>query len=220
MRRLFKFMAAGIAVLVSGVAIYETWRVFDARAETRALIDQRVAAARAQNIALSPQRIGILLKVEDPTFYENPGYDFQSPGAGWTTLTQGLAKRLYFDGFKPGFEKIELILIARFALTPLASKDEILTAALSTAYLGRHDGKPVIGFAEAAQAWFGHPLEQLSDDDFIALVAMLVAPDRLDPVRHPAELAERVARIKRLIADACVPAGWRDVALDGCAEED
>jgi membrane carboxypeptidase/penicillin-binding protein len=217
MRRIFRRTALLLAIAILGLTAYETWRVFDARAETRALIEARLAVARDQNITLSPDRLAILLKVEDPTFYDNAGFDFETPGAGWTTLTQGLAKRLYFDRFAPGFEKLELILIARFALTPLATKDEILTAVLATAYFGQHEGRPVIGFAEGARAWFGKALADLSDDEYIALVAMLVGPNGLDPVRHGPELAERVARIKRLLAGACAPAGWSDVTLQGCA---
>ncbi len=217
MGRIFKRIGLLLVIAVLGLAGYETWRVLEARAETRALIDARLAVAHDQGLTLSPERLAILLKVEDPTFFDNDGTDFETPGAGWTTLTQGLAKRLYFDRFTPGFEKIELILISRFALTPLASKDEILTAILATAYLGERGGKPVIGFGSGAEAWFGKPLADLSDDEFIGLVAMLVGPNGLDPVRHGEALATRVARIKRLLAGACRPAGWRDVALDGCA---
>ena len=217
MRRIFRLLTRLLVIAVIGLTAYETWRVLEARSQTRALIDQRLAVAREQNISLTSERIDILLKVEDPTFYENAGYDFETPGAGATTLTQGLAKRLYFARFSPGFEKIELVLIARFALTPLATKDEILAATLATASFGRRDGKPVIGFAEAAKVWFGRDLAALSDDEYIALVAMLIGPKELDPIDHADALADRVGRIKRLLAGTCAPAGWSDVALDGCA---
>ena len=218
MRRILRLLARLLVVAVIGLIAYETWRVFEARFQTRALIDQRLAVAREENISLTPERIDILLKVEDPTFYENAGYDFETPGAGATTLTQGLAKRLYFARFTPGFEKIELVLIARFALTPLATKEEILTATLATASFGRRDGTAVIGFAEAAKVWFGRDLAALTDDEYIALVAMLIGPNGLDPVDHADALAERVGRIKRLLAGACRPTGWSDAALDGCAD--
>ena len=217
MRRIIRLLARLLIVAIVGLIAYETWRVFEARSETRALIDQRLAVAREQNITLPPERVDILLKVEDPSFWENAGYDFETPGAGATTLTQGLGKLLYFKQFTPGFEKIELVLIARFALTPLATKEEILTATLATASFGRRDGKPVIGFAEAAKVWFGRDLAALTDDDYIGLVAMLIGPNGLDPVYHAEAHAERVGRIKRLLAGECTPAGWSDASLEGCA---
>ena len=92
-----------------------------------------------------------------------------------------------------------------------------LKAFLATAYFGRRDGRAVIGFGPAARAWFGRPLGGLGDGEFLSLVAMLVAPTTLDPVRHPAANAERVRRIRRLLADNCRPTGLRDVMLEGCA---
>ena len=43
-----------------------------------------------------------------------------------------------------------------------------------------------------------------------------VAPSQYQPLLHPQANAERVARIKRLLAKACAPKGLNDVALEGC----
>ena len=132
-------------------------------------------------------------------------------------MTQGLGKKIYFpNGFHPGFDKIELILIAKFATTPLASKDEILRAMLANAYLSHDTQGDVIGFGQGAHRWFGHDLNQLSTDQYLALVAMLPAPNALDPGRHASANAERVARIKRLLAHQCTPKSEGDVMLEGC----
>src|SRR5262249_41443094 len=143
---------------------------------------------------------------------------FFSPGAGMTTITQALGKLIYFpDGFKPGFRKIELILIAKFATAPMESKTDILRAFMATAYLGRDAQGEVTGFSEGARRWFGKELNALSDDQFLALVAMLPGPGALDPERHASANAERVARIKRLLAHQCTPLGVTDMMLQGCA---
>jgi len=47
-----------------------------------------------------------LLAVEDPNFYQHSGVDLTTPGAGITTITQGLVKQLYFSEFRPGFAKL------------------------------------------------------------------------------------------------------------------
>ena len=36
--------------------------------------------------------MNILIKVEDPDFYDHKGVDFKMPGEGITTITQGVVK--------------------------------------------------------------------------------------------------------------------------------
>lgn len=64
---------------------------------------------------MSPDFQGILLAVEDPGFFSHHGVDVTTPGSGWTTITQGLVKILFYDGFTPGafrYRKIEQSVIA------------------------------------------------------------------------------------------------------------
>jgi hypothetical protein len=208
---------AVVAVLLVMAGSWLGWRVLDARARTPRLLAVANARVDPELASLTPARIAILLRVEDPSFETNDGTDFETPGQGLTTLTQAVAKRLYFKRFKPGIAKLELVLISRYALNARASKAEILQTALSVASFGNDGRGPVIGFAEGARRWYGRELSQLSDDQYIGLVAMLLAPNALDPVRHPAANAERSARIQRLLDGACVPTGLRDVELAGCA---
>jgi membrane peptidoglycan carboxypeptidase len=167
--------------------------------------------------AIPGQRIAVLLRVEDPTFWINDGIDLTSPGAGFTTLSQGLGKSVLFERFTPGLGKIELMLLTRFALEPSVPKRDILRAFLATAYFGHDEAGAVNGFPEGARRWFGKELADLSDREFIALVAMLPAPNALDPIRHASANAERVERIERLSANRCTPAGFADVFLESCA---
>jgi membrane peptidoglycan carboxypeptidase len=217
MKRLARFALILLASAFAGLCAYEITRVMVARAQTPELIAEARDRADAQIRDLSPHRVAMLVMVEDPSFWTNDGTDFFSPGAGQTTITQGLGKLLYFPrGFKPGFDKIALILIAKFAITPVESKDSILEAFLANAYLGRDAKGEVTGFSEGAERWFGHGLGEISDDEFLALVAMLPAPATLDPLRHAAANAERVRRIKRLVSYHCRPTGQGDVMLEGC----
>lgn len=205
-----------IAVFLATVC-YETWRVLEARAATAGLITGIEKRSALSPIQLSASQTDVLIKVEDPTFWENDGLDFKTPGQGLTTLTQSLAKQLYFDGFTPGLQKLELMLISKFALAGLASKEDILSAFLATAYLGQDESGPIIGFSNAALRWHDKTLNSLSDDEFISLVAMLIAPNTLSPKKNPIENQERVERIKRLISGRCVPSGLLDVTLVNCA---
>jgi len=217
MKRLAYFALILLASAFAGLCAYEVTRVLVARNQTPELIAEARDRADVQIRELSPHRAAMLVMVEDPSFWTNDGTDFFSPGAGQTTITQGLGKLLYFPGgFKPGFDKIALILIAKFAITPMESKDDILEAFLANAYLGRDARGGVTGFSQGARRWFGRGLDEISDDEFLALVAMLPAPANLDPVRHAAANAERVERIKRLVSYRCKPADQNDWMLEGC----
>jgi len=134
-----------------------------------------------------------------------------------TTLTQAMVKRLYFDdGFKPGLAKIEQSLIARFAFDPAVPKRDQLEIALNIASFGTISGKPVIGFGTSAQVFFNKPVTALTDHEFLMLVAMLKGPNALDPIRHPAENADRVARIEALLAGKCKSRDLGDIDYLNC----
>lgn len=205
--------AAGLVVLYG---LYLAWRIHDQRRDVAARVDAIIARADPAETALSRRRIAMLLRVEDPTFWTNRGIDLASPGAGLTTLSQGLGKILFFEDFEPGLAKGELMALTRFALYPEVDKQRTLTAFVASAYFGTHRGRPVRGFADASRTWFGTPLDRLGERQFLELVAMLVAPDLLKPGRDDAGRAERVERIARLLAGRCRPQGLRDVMLAGC----
>ena len=52
--------------------------------------------------ALGTKRIQLLLLLQDPNFYNHQGVDLKTAGAGLTTITQSLSKRLAFNNFNPG----------------------------------------------------------------------------------------------------------------------
>ena len=125
-------------------------------------------------------------------------------------------KRFYFDRFEPGFAKLEQSLIARFVFDPALSKDGQLRAFLNHASFGNFQGRPIIGFAAAARTYFGREFAELDERQFVSLVAMLMAPNALDPIRHAPANAERVRRIEQLVAGKCRPEGVGDVTYDQC----
>lgn len=202
-------------MLLAALLIYESYAVGRARAQTPFVL-ARVATGELRLADISSVRRRALLAVEDPGFAQHRGIDFATPGQGMTSLTQALVKLFYFDQFRPGFAKIEQSLIAWLVLDHAMSKSEQLTAFFNHANLGTWRGRRVAGFAEASRVWFGRPFAELSDREFLALVAMLIAPERLDPRRHPQANAERVRRIERLLAGECRPAGLNDVYYGHC----
>jgi membrane carboxypeptidase/penicillin-binding protein len=131
-----------------------------------------------------------------------------------TTITQGLAKLLYFPGgFQQGIAKVRQTLVAEYALDDLVSKDEQLELHLNATYFGSVDGRPIHGLAAAADAYFGKSDRDLTDDEFIALIGMTISPETLKP--GTANSATRVARIKRYLAGELVPASVLDFEYVG-----
>ncbi|PIE02402.1 MAG: glycosyl transferase family 51 [Thiothrix nivea] len=163
---------------------------------------------------LLPQQRTMLLAIEDPGFMQHRGVDLSTPGAGMTTITQGLVKQLYFpDGFRPGIGKIRQTLIAHHVLDSLLSKDEQLTLLLNIAYFGHQNGESINGFATAAQTYFGKSFSELTDDEFVALVAMLIGPNNLKPGSEAHEI--RMQRIQQYLAGNYQPVSLWDVEYDG-----
>jgi len=203
-RRLFSILAAAAVAALLGLIGYEAVSVALARAATPEIFARYEAAT--DNGAklpegLSSERIETLLAVQDPSFWTHGGVDWSAPLA--TTVTQSLVKRLYFEHFKPGFAKIRQTLIAQFAVGPLTSKNAQLAAFID-----------VNGLDPAARKWFGKPLAELDDDEFLSLVATNNNPKDYAP-GTPAN-AERVRRIEKYLAGLCDRQGFADVWLESC----
>jgi membrane carboxypeptidase/penicillin-binding protein len=156
-----------------------------------------------------------LLRVEDPAFERHHGVDLRTPGAGATTITQSLVKGLFFERFRPGIRKLEQTAIA-FAVDRRISKDRQLALFIRSAYLGEHEGHSINGFPKAAIAYFGKELAALHEDEWLALIAMGVAPNGLHVRHRPYANRERVARIRKLLAGQCKPSSVMDVMYERC----
>lgn len=215
MRRIAILASALASGVLLGALVWMAWLWW----RTPAIVE-RAEAGLAEPLApddLPPGRIEDLLAVEDPRFFDHPGIDVTTPGAGWTTITQGLAKDLYFDAFQPGpLAKLEQSLAA-LVLDARIPKERQLALFLGSAYLGETEAGAVNGFGPAARAWLGKDVRQLDRREFLSLVAMAIGPNEYGIAGHPDRNAERVARIERLLAGECRPAGWRDVTYERCA---
>lgn len=204
----------GVAALL--ITLHYVQEVGRARRDTPALV---AAALNGPGIELglddmSAEREATLIAVEDPMFRHHKGVDLATPGAGMTTITQGLVKLLYFpDGFHPGVAKIRQTLIAQYALDALASKDDQLRLFLNITYFGHQDGRAIYGFADAARTYYEKEFASLTDDEFLALVAMPIGPNAFKPGTDAS--TERMERIRRYLSGAYQPSGVLDVEYNG-----
>lgn len=219
--RIFKKAGLVLAVALAAGITYYAGVVYAARRYTVEVLlpKARAAGYPLATSDLSPRQLDILLKVEDPRFFSHAGIDFSTPGAGSTTLTQRVVETMYFEHFEPGLDTLQQILIASGALDPLMPKAEQLRVFINTVYLG----PAAHGFEPAAQQYFHRPFKQLGEDEYLALVAMIIAPDVFDLRNQPERNAERVARIRSLVAGQYTPRGRCDVyygKLDPAAQKD
>jgi monofunctional biosynthetic peptidoglycan transglycosylase len=205
-RGIFKLLAAAVAAALLGLVGYEAISVALARVATPEIFAPYEAATdngATPPAGLSSERIETLLKVQDPSFWTHGGVDWSAPLA--TTVTQSVVKRLYFDDFEPGFAKIRQTLIAQFAVGPLTSKNAQLAAFID-----------VNGFDAASRKWFGKPLAELDDEEFLSLVASNNNPNDYAPGTQAN--GERMRRIERYLAGLCQRQGFADVWLEGCKD--
>jgi membrane peptidoglycan carboxypeptidase len=222
MKKTLKHIGIFLLIIFLATSAFYIYSIHEARKYTREIISLDVGKAQWRqpngkinefelfSQDLSKRQLEILIKVQDPGFYSHNGIDLSTPGAGLTTITQAIVKKLYFDNFKPGIAKIKQSLIARFVVNELIPKDDQITLFINTMYLGNIDGKSIVGLETAANAYYHQPVNKLTEDQYISLIAMLVMPKTFHIIEHPEWNMDRANRIKALIAGEYKPKGLMD----------
>ncbi|MEM7600033.1 MAG: transglycosylase domain-containing protein [Verrucomicrobiota bacterium] len=212
MRKIAKSILILLSAVVFGAFCYGLIVIVEARSVTEERFDSFLNSSQ-NRIAideLSGEQLDALLRIEDPAFYDHNGFDVSTPGAGLTTITQSLVKRFFFDDFKPGFGKIRQTLIAVFAVDPLVSKEDQLTVFINE-FPFRDD---VRGLADASSFYFGKSLFELSQDEFLGIVAMFIAPSHFDIKDQPLRNQTRVNKMKAVLKGDYIPLTNGDVYHD------
>jgi len=219
MRKTLKYAAIALGLLIGIGMVLGVKGYFDAIADSHALgvrADALIAAGRGP-AGLGRGRLEQLMMVEDPGFLRHDGVDISTPGAGLTTITQSLAKRVGFKNFRPGIQKIRQTGYA-MGLERELTKAQIVTLLLDEAEMGRGPKGWMTGFFATSLTVYGRPVVQLDNRRFLTLVAVMIAPAKFDLRRPDPALQDRVDRINRLVSGKCHPQGERDVWLKGCVQ--
>jgi membrane peptidoglycan carboxypeptidase len=222
MKKFLKYAGFFLLLIIFCVSAYYVYSIQAARKYTREIISLDIEKSQWRHPNgiikkfdllshdLSKRQTEILIKVQDPGFYNHKGIDLSTPGAGLTTITQAIVKKLYFDKFKSGIAKIKQSLIARFVANKLIPKEDQLTLFINTMYFGNVDGKPIVGIEHAAKAYYDQPVKNLTEEQYISLIAMIVMPGTFHIIDHPEWNRDRTNRIKALIAGKYKPKGLMD----------
>ena len=133
--------------------------------------------------------INAVVAVEDKRFYEHSGVDLISIGrAVWTniktlelteggsTITQQIAKNLYFTQKKDFSRKIAEIFVAK-DIEEIYSKDEILEIYINTNFYG----SGYYGIYDAAMGYYNKEPSELSDYEATLLAGVPNAPSVYSP---------------------------------------
>ncbi|MFC3531722.1 penicillin-binding protein 1A [Vogesella facilis] len=134
-----------------------------------------------------------LLAAEDERFYQHGGIDYLGvmraavgnivsgrTHSGASTITMQVAKNFFLSSERTFTRKFNEALLA-FKIEHTLSKDQILELYINQIYLGQR----AYGFAAAAQAYYGKPLNTLSIAEMAMLAGLPKAPSTYNPVVNP-----------------------------------
>jgi penicillin-binding protein 1B len=159
------------------------------------------------------QLVDAVLAAEDQRFFQHHGIDWiRLGGALWSnlrarrvveggsTLTQQLVKNLYVGDERSVWRKLREA--PRALLLELrCSKQEILEAYLNEIYLGQNGALAIHGVERGAQHWFGKSVHELTLAESALLAALIPAPNRYSPLRHPERAKKRRDLVLRLMRE-------------------
>ena len=165
---------------------------------------------------VSRHLIRAVLASEDQRFFGHDGVDWEAIQKsldedrkkgrfvrGGSTITQQLAKNLFFSTRKTPTRKLRELLVARWMEQDL-TKRRILELYLNVIEWG--DG--IYGCEAAARRWFGKSAADLDEEEAAGLAAMIPNPRRINPRVDAARFARARRRVLWLLAGAAAgPAG-------------
>ena len=159
---------------------------------------------------VSRHLIHAVLASEDQHFFGHEGVDWKAIqeslekdleqrrfARGGSTITQQLAKNLYFGTRKTPVRKLRELIVTRWLEDEL-SKPRILALYLNVIEWGDF----VYGCEAAAQHWYGKPAAALSETEAAGLAAMIPNPRRINPRVSAARHERATKRVLWLMGQA------------------
>ena len=200
-KRLLTLLLA-VAVLAAGYVVYGGYKMY--KEVTDAVpVAEKVEEIRSQDHyteygELSDTYINAVIAGEDRRFRKHGGFDIISTGRallhnikageleqGGSTITQQLARNMYFEQNKKLTRKVAEVLVA-FEIEKEYDKDEILELYVNTIYFG----SGYYNIYAASLGYFGKTPSQLSDYEATMLAGIPNAPSVYDLNVNP-DLAEQ-----------------------------
>ncbi len=196
-----------LILLTLGI-VYYGLEVYKARKTTLDMVNIFLSsdAYRLKISDFTNERVEQLLKVEDPSFYTHKGVDLLTKGNGMNTISQKLVKKL----FEIERDKIKEVLIAKFAVDPIISKDLQFEMYVNIMPLGRE----IYGLEDASQYYYKKDFTKLNKEEYIALVGILIDPNKYNLEDFPIRNNDRYERVKKYLEGNYIPKGVFDIYYD------
>lgn len=160
---------------------------------------------------ISPEMIYAILAMEDPSFYQNPGWDFfsivraflQNLGSGEitsgaSTITQQVARNLVLDTSEVSADRKVNEVIVAAELSQAYSKSDILELYLNEINFGNQ----TYGVEAAARFYFDIGAEDLNLAQAAFLAGIVPAPAENDPVSDRNLALQNMRAVLQRMADA------------------
>ncbi|MBI4481484.1 MAG: PBP1A family penicillin-binding protein [Acidobacteria bacterium] len=152
----------------------------------------------------SPHLVNAVIAGEDKRFYTHSGLDpfrilkaafvdvrQQELAQGGSTITQQLVKNFFLTRERTLKRKLQDSFMA-VILERKLSKEEIFELYANEVYMGQRGSFSIVGFSEAAEAYFHKNVKDLQTHEAALLTAIIPAPNRFSPYKQP-----RVALARR-----------------------
>lgn len=200
---IFIIIIYSLVIILNGYNMYK-------KAINKSSIDAKIAEIRNDedfvNLdKISKDYLNATIAVEDHRFYKHFGFDpiatanalFNNilsgslVGRGGSTITQQLAKNMYFDQDKRFDRKVAELFVA-FQLERKLSKDEILELYVNIIYFGNG----YYGIKEASLGYYGKAATELTFDEAILIAGLPSAPSIYSPTVNERLAHERKTQVK------------------------
>ena len=205
---------------IAGLATYrpsfQTARILDANGNLIVELNSQSGGARkvVPLSEMSPYVLHAVISSENPTFYDDPGFDIVAVGraflqnlgagaiqSGASTITQQLARNLVLrDTSVTAERKIQEIFVA-MEISKNYSKNDILQLYMNETFFGNQS----YGVEAAAEFYHKKPAAQLDMAEAALLAGIISSPAQYDPVVNfqAADVAMRTV-IRRMINTGCL----------------
>jgi penicillin-binding protein 1B len=164
---------------------------------------------------IPPQMVQAVTAIEDRRFFEHGGVNYvrlvkcgvqdvvaHRMNCGGSTITQQLAKNFFLTPEKTISRKIAEVMIT-FQLESRFNKQQIFEMYANEINIGQRGSYGINGFGEAAQAYFGKDIRQLTLPECALIAGLIQNPNRRNPYRHPDRATER----RNVVLDSMVETG-------------
>ena len=156
---------------------------------------------------LPPHLIKAITVTEDRAFFEHYGVNFRGiaralwrryegdentplSNQGGSSITQQLIKNTVLTN-EPTLERKATEAMMSVILETRLTKQEIFTLYANQIYLGQQSGVSIYGVGEAANAYFGKDVSQLTLPEAAFIAGIIRSPNRYNPYKHPEKVKER-----------------------------